>query len=208
MLKQLLKPLALTAMLVFAGSWLVQPALGQTVEPYGPYGYSPGAYDYTSSPRFYPRTYVPSYSYGSSFGNPTYSRYGYTPGAYDNSSPVTGPSQPYSYTEFSYAAPPERSVTTPLQPASRANDRTVRIQVRVPADAKIWVNDHATTSRGEVRTFESPPLDPAERYTYDLRATWQQNGRTIERTRHIHVRAGDRIGVNLVGMQTARTTNR
>jgi uncharacterized protein (TIGR03000 family) len=179
---------------------LVQPAQGQTVVPYGPYGYTPGAYDYTPSPRSYAPSYGPRYSYfGSSFGNPTYGRYGYTPGAYDNSSPT------YSYNTYRYnpwytsVTVPDRFAAPPLQPASRRDDRTVRIQLRVPADAKIWFDGEATRQGGEVRTFQSPALDPAKQYSYEIRATWKQNGRTIERTRHVRVRAGDRMSVDLMG---------
>jgi uncharacterized protein (TIGR03000 family) len=203
-----MKPLALAALLVFGCSWLVPPAQGQTVQPYGPYGYTPGAYDYSPSPRSYNWSYGPTYSFGRSFGNPTYSRYGYTPGAYDNSSPTYSYSPSYSYASYSYAAPPYRFVTMPPQSANRVDSRTVRIQVRVPADAKIWFNDKPTTQRGELRAFESPALDRGKQYSYELRATWQQDGRTVERTRPLRVRAGDRINVNLTGPETERTAGR
>jgi uncharacterized protein (TIGR03000 family) len=208
MFSRLLNALALAAVLALSCLCLVQPAHGQTVEPYGTYVYTPGAYDYSSSPPSYNGTSTPTYSFGSSFGNPTYSRYGYTPGAYDNSSPTTGARPSYFYTTYNYAAPPDRSATMPLQPARRADDRTVRIQVRVPADARIWFDGEPTTQRGEVRTFESPALDPAKRYAYEIRATWQEGGRAVERTRQLRVRAGDRINVNLAGPDTARTTGR
>jgi uncharacterized protein (TIGR03000 family) len=69
----------------------------------------------------------------------------------------------------------------------------------VPAGAKIWLNGDATKQRGEVRHFQSPTLKPGQKYYYDLRATWQKDGRTVEQTRHLRVRAGDQISVNLVG---------
>jgi hypothetical protein len=58
-----------TALLVLGCSWFLQLAQGQTVEPYGPYSYTPGAYDYSSSHRSYNGSQAPTYSYGWSFGN-------------------------------------------------------------------------------------------------------------------------------------------
>jgi uncharacterized protein (TIGR03000 family) len=209
MFARLEKLLALAALVVFVCSWWAQPAQSQGIQPYGPYGYTPGAYDYSPSPpRSYSRSYGPTYSFGSSFGNPTYGRYGYTPGAYDNSGPTYRYRPSYSYTAYRYVAPSRWVGTMPPQPASRQDDRTVHIQLRVPPDAKVWFDGEATTQRGEVRNFQSPSLDPAKQYSYEIRATWQQDGRPIEHTRRVRVRAGDRIRVNLAEWETDRTAGR
>jgi uncharacterized protein (TIGR03000 family) len=169
MFGRMLKPLALATLLVFGCSWFSQPAQGQTVEPYGTYGYTPGAYDYSSSTPAYGWGYSPRYFYNPTLGSPVYAR------------------------------PAERSGTMQLQRINPPDDRTVNIRVRVPADAKIWFNGEATSQRGEVRNFQSPALTPDKRYSYDLRATWQKDGKTVERTRHLRVHAGDQVSVHLEG---------
>jgi uncharacterized protein (TIGR03000 family) len=221
--------LGLAFMLAVGCLEFVQPA--QAAEPYGPYGYTPGAYDGSSDSSYTPIRWSGG-SYDTDFGDPTYGPYGYTPGAYDNASPTyrytrsyrgSGGSYdsdfgdptygPYGYTpgaydnarptsryipSYSYARPAARSARMQLQPVPSADDRTVQVRVRVPAGAKLWFNGEATVQRGEVRHFESPALQPGESYYYDLRATWQKDGKTVERTRHLRVRAGDQISVNLV----------
>jgi uncharacterized protein (TIGR03000 family) len=72
------------------------------------------------------------------------------------------------------------------------SDQAVHVQVRVPReDAKIWFENQQTRQNGIARDFESPPLQSGYTYRYTIRARWQENGRTVERTRSLHVRAGE-----------------
>ena len=61
MFVRLLESVVRAGLLVCAASFLAQPAHVWATEPYGPYGYTPGAYDYSSSPS-YSWTYRPTYS--------------------------------------------------------------------------------------------------------------------------------------------------
>ena len=70
------------------------------------------------------------------------------------------------------------------------------IDVRVPPNAQIWFEDQPTTQAGTFREFISPPLEPDRTFTYDVRARWMENGRPVERTRHINVHAGDQLNVD------------
>jgi uncharacterized protein (TIGR03000 family) len=65
-----------------------------------------------------------------------------------------------------------------------------RIMIHVPPDATVYFDGELTRGQGEVRRFESPPLDPDGSYTYEIRAVWDENGRTVDRVKKIHVRAG------------------
>jgi uncharacterized protein (TIGR03000 family) len=48
------------------------------------------------------------------------------------------------------------------------------------------------TSAGSVRQFKSPPLDPAQQYTYRIKAQWRDNnGRLFEDERQVKVQAND-----------------
>ena len=72
------------------------------------------------------------------------------------------------------------------------------IGVRVPANAEIWFNGEKTTQEGVFREFQTPPLKSGRDFGYDIRARWTENGREMDQTRHLTVRAGDRVMVNFL----------
>ena len=96
--------------------------------------------------------------------------------------PTTRPT--YSYTAF---YPQERTVDT----------NAVTLQMHVPTDARVWIEDEATSTSGTDRSFVSPPLTPGREYVYHVRAQWDENGKTVERKRDVTVHAGDRIDLNI-----------
>jgi uncharacterized protein (TIGR03000 family) len=77
--------------------------------------------------------------------------------------------------------------------------RPALIDVTVPADAALsFQGVPMTEETGALRQFQSPPLTSGRTYTYDVRATWKdQDGREVVRTRHLTVRAGDHLTVDL-----------
>ncbi len=77
-------------------------------------------------------------------------------------------------------------------------DNTVHILVRVPDQARVWFEGHPTQQTGSVREFESPPLPPGQPFAYNVRAEWQQDGRTVTQTRRILVSAGQRLRVDFL----------
>ena len=74
-------------------------------------------------------------------------------------------------------------------------DTMAHVTVRVPADAVIWFDETRMTSIGSSREYQSPPLTPGTRYTYDIRARWNENGQTVSQTQKVEVTAGGRIDV-------------
>src|SRR5439155_12546832 len=80
---------------------------------------------------------------------------------------------------------------TPAQPSN-----TAHVTVTVPADAEIWFQGTKTTSTGAVREYQSPPLAPGTRYTYELRARWSQNGHEVTQTQQVEVTAGIRVNAH------------
>ncbi len=62
-----------------------------------------------------------------------------------------------------YLANTARPATTV---AASAADDSAMLTVSVPADARVFVNGHATTSTGETRTYISRNLRPGATYTY------------------------------------------
>jgi uncharacterized protein (TIGR03000 family) len=134
----------------------------------------PGAYSFTQ--RYY--WYGYNYPYHGYFTGKYYLPPYYPPRR--SSAPTTGSSsssQSDSY--YSYGAAPA---------AEGAN--TARVNVRLPdPGARVWVEGQLTQQRGERRQFVSPPLDPDGNYRYEVRARWTENGRDVESTRTVAVRA-------------------
>jgi uncharacterized protein (TIGR03000 family) len=78
-----------------------------------------------------------------------------------------------------------RALRAPESPPEPAE-----IEVRVPAGAEIWFDGEKTTLTGSVRRFRSPPLEPGQRYAYDVKARWSEGGKEVEQTQHVPVTAG------------------
>jgi uncharacterized protein (TIGR03000 family) len=151
---------------------------------------------------FHHRGYYPGYYYGyyPFYGSYYYPSYGYYP-PYDlgyGSAPDLG-----NLDSYGGVAPSYSSGYQGFQPPSTVNpntataqpDLTAHVTVIVPADAELWVDGSKTTSRGSVREFQSPPLEPG-RYAYDFRAHWMENGREMTQTQTVAVSPGAHITVD------------
>jgi uncharacterized protein (TIGR03000 family) len=75
--------------------------------------------------------------------------------------------------------------------------RPVRVNLRVPSDAKIWFDGSQTKQVGTTRSFESPPLAVGSEYAYQVRVQWKRDGKEVTQTRQINVHAGDVINLTL-----------
>jgi len=146
------------------------------------YGYRP-YYNYGGT---YPYSYYPYYgsSYGSGGGDdPWYTEtYGDPPVALPPSyTPDTSPGERQS--------PPYPSAAVTAKRVAEL-DPTAHIAMRVPEEAEIWFDGVKTTSTGEFRAFQSPPLTPGRRYAYEVRARWGENGHEVTQTQKVTVSAG------------------
>ncbi|MFL5341514.1 MAG: TIGR03000 domain-containing protein [Gemmataceae bacterium] len=135
----------------------------------------------------------PLFSYG--WG---YSRYDYGIGApYYQNNYYYGPIDSYA------AAPhPPTAADYPPEAAPAQNDESTdphvaNVEVRVPANATLWILGQKSNTTGDVRHFYSPPLAEGNTYTYDIRARWNDaNGKPMERTKKVDVKAGAWVGVD------------
>jgi uncharacterized protein (TIGR03000 family) len=75
---------------------------------------------------------------------------------------------------------------TPRGTTQEGGKETIRFEVRVPADARILVDEYQTKSVGDKRTYETPPLATGKTYHYTLTVT--ADGKTV--TRKIAIRHG------------------
>lgn len=88
-------------------------------------------------------------------------------------------------------APP----TPDTAPAGRATqlapaDGTL-LTVRVPTAAKVYINGQLTRTPGSVRQYVSRGLLPGYRYTYEVRAVVDQDGREVSDTQVVRVQSGE-----------------
>jgi uncharacterized protein (TIGR03000 family) len=157
---------------------------------YGGYGY--GGYGY------YPWG-LGRALFGGGYGYP----YGGYNGGYYNNYPYydNGYYSTPNYSVPSYSAP------TVNAPAASANipDNAALINVRVPSNAQVWIDDQKTKQSGSMREFVTPALNPGQEYSYDIRASWTENGQPMETKRKVTFHAGDRLAVNMMTAQSGAT---
>jgi uncharacterized protein (TIGR03000 family) len=102
------------------------------------------------------------------------------------------PELPYGFFDNTPPAGPPRRPFVALT----TSDTSALLTVRVPANAEVWVEGVKTSSTGPLRRFQSPPLQPGQRYVYTVRAQWQENGQPVTDTHKVDVAAGANISVN------------
>jgi len=71
-----------------------------------------------------------------------------------------------------------------------------QITVRLPADAQLSVHGVACPLTSDTRTFDTPALEPGQKYYYLLKAEIVRDGRTIAQTKRIDFRSGERLTVS------------
>jgi uncharacterized protein (TIGR03000 family) len=128
-------------------------------------------------------------SYGSSGGSyGSYGSYGSSGGSYgsygSSGGVIVTPSVPV-------APPPPAGGGGEPKKAQLRSSNAIELAVRVPADSKVFVNDKLTTSTGGQRSYTTKDLDPAQSYTYSVRAEFEHNGQMISQTKTTTVSVGD-----------------
>jgi len=133
------------------------------------YGYGYGGY----SP--YYGSYGSAYPY---YGASTYPYY------YDDSAPYAS-----GATNYFDVVPPTPQYTSTASPTP-TGDNKAHLVIQVPdPNAQVKVNGQKTDSSGTVRTFQSPDLSPGT-YTYDVQATWKENGKNVTESHTVKVEPG------------------
>ncbi|REJ67452.1 MAG: TIGR03000 domain-containing protein [Planctomycetota bacterium] len=94
-----------------------------------------------------------------------------------------------SYREVPAEEGSEATEATPTSDRmARAN--TGAINVSVPAEAKVYINDRPTTSTGTERRYVSRGLRQGVRYAYEVRAEVERDGENVVDTRVVSLQAG------------------
>jgi uncharacterized protein (TIGR03000 family) len=165
-----------------------------------------GSYGWGGYTPWYGSNYTPwygnayTYSYPYTYSSPyAYSYYPYSYGSTYYSPTVYSSPTMYSNAYVSGTSPAGASSTTQsFYPPDAQGNMPALIEVQVPADAQVWFDDENTSQRGMERTFRSPALQPGQDYSYEVKARWTENGKDVERTRKVHIHAGERVSVNFM----------
>ena len=135
---------------------------------YGPSGYY--------GPRYY-------YGLGGVYGGP--GGYGWSGGQ-----GVVGNAAGVPQVVPSVPSPPMMAPVADTEPAPSGE---ATLHVRVASDAKVFVNDHATTTPGSRRLYVSKGLEPGKQYRYELRAEIVRDGEKLSQTKFVNVEAGENV---------------
>ena len=110
--------------------------------------------------------------------------------------PTSGYSRSYDGMP-TYGLVPSGSYSYGAYAQAPARDNVAHIRLIVPADAKVWFDDKATSRRGAVRRYDSPALKPGLEYSYTVKAQWRDDsGKEVTRTRDVDVSAGANVTVD------------
>jgi uncharacterized protein (TIGR03000 family) len=126
----------------------------------------------------------------------------------DSNMPVDGTYAPGGAAPGPVMAPPAGApaVAPAPGPDKGASLNSAILNVRVPPEAKIFVNGLATSSTGTARRYVSNGLQSGYSYTYELRAELTRDGKTVSETKVVKLKAGDasNLDFTLEGEQQER----
>lgn len=152
-------------------------------------------------------------SYGSSGSSASYGSYSYygssgssaSSGSYGSTIYESYPADAATPAVPTEAAPAEGvPATPPAAPSASATEAT--IFVSLPSDAKVFVNDLATTSTGTERHYVSRGLKPGRSYSYKLRVQFDRDGKPVTEDKVVRLTAGENIQLAFGGAAAADKT--
>ncbi len=93
-------------------------------------------------------------------------------------------------------------VTQPAQMAATSTSQAT-VVVQVPADAQLYVDGYRVKQTSSTRTFITPDLEPGTRYYYTVKAQVMRDGKSVEDTKRVYVRAGQTSQVSFSDLGAA-----
>jgi uncharacterized protein (TIGR03000 family) len=75
------------------------------------------------------------------------------------------------------------------------------LSVKVPSDAKVFVNDRPTTSAGIDREYISRQLQPGASYSYNVRAEFVRDGKPVTEEKTVRLTAGQTAAISFTEAQ-------
>ena len=120
---------------------------------------------------------------------------GYNEPASRPTAPVPGvpPQLPHKYQVWTHTLP---------QKATTEDANSAELVAHLPEEAVIWVEGQQMPRKETMlRDFVSPPLTPGVNYVYDVRVSWAEEDRRVERALKVRVQAGDILCLDLRPVQ-------
>lgn len=71
------------------------------------------------------------------------------------------------------------------------------LMAHLPVDATIWFDDQPTKQSGDLRWFDTAPLEPGYGYYYTVRAVWFEDGKWVSQSEKVVMSAGDMVCIDL-----------
>lgn len=86
---------------------------------------------------------------------------------------------------------------------STPSANVARITVNLPAEAKLYVDNVACPLTSNVRSFNTPALQPGQKYYYTLKMELERDGVTSSQQQRVFIAAGQQINVDFNATATA-----
>lgn len=83
-----------------------------------------------------------------------------------------------------------------------------RVTVRLPADARLWVDQVECPLTSGERSFDTPELAPGQTYYYTLKMQVQRRGAPMTDSQRVLVSAGQRVTVSFANPEPVTTAQR
>lgn len=96
------------------------------------------------------------------------------------------------------------SATSSVVSSSQMDSNSALISVSVPADAKVFINGHPTTSTGERREYISKGLQPESLYAYRVRVEFVRNDKPVTEEKVVQLTAGQTSSLAFTGASKAQ----
>jgi uncharacterized protein (TIGR03000 family) len=92
---------------------------------------------------------------------------------------------------------PRSEKPVPLPNQGETPGGPAALTIRLPGDARLWVNDSLCPLTSETRTFATPPLPAGKAFFYTIRAEVRRNGRTLSTIKRLTFMAGQQAELDL-----------
>jgi uncharacterized protein (TIGR03000 family) len=92
--------------------------------------------------------------------------------------------------------PAEDAGPTPADTEADSSDQSASIQLTLPAEAQVFVNNAPTTSTGSQRQYVSRGLKRGLQYSYNFRVEYQRAGKSVVENRQVKIKAGARVALD------------
>jgi uncharacterized protein (TIGR03000 family) len=96
----------------------------------------------------------------------------------------------------------------PVKPEETAAPAPAHVVIKLPQDARLFVDDQPCPLTSATRAFDTPALEPGRVYYYTLRAEVTRDGRPVTDSKRVTLRAGEESVVEFGDMGALLTVGR